>query len=58
MSDEDMAHGTIPALFDAAVARDPDKDWLFFEDDRYTYAQAASRVATMAAGLADRGVGW
>lgn len=56
MSDEDMAYGTIPALFDAAVARDPDKDWLCFEDDRFTYAQAAARVATMATGLAERGV--
>jgi hypothetical protein len=33
---------TIPELFDAAAEAVPDKDWLFWEDERYTYAQAAT----------------
>jgi carnitine-CoA ligase len=39
------------------VASVPDKDWLFFEDDVYTYARARERIAAAAAGLARRGVG-
>ena len=51
------AHLTIPELFEAAVADAPDKPWLFFEDDSYTYEQARERIAAAAAGLAERGVG-
>ncbi|MGH3342130.1 MAG: AMP-binding protein [Carbonactinosporaceae bacterium] len=52
-----MAYGTIPELLDAAAARSPDKDWLLYGDERYSYAQAAGRVAAIAGGLAARGVG-
>jgi hypothetical protein len=31
---------TIPHLFDAAVADAPDKVWLRFEHETYTFAQA------------------
>ena len=48
---------TIPELFEAAVADAPDKPWLFFEDDSYTYGQARERIAAAAAGFAERGVG-
>jgi carnitine-CoA ligase len=34
----------------------PDKQWLFFEDDTYTYAQARERIGAAAAGLRQRGV--
>ena len=48
---------TIPELFDAAADAVPDKDWLFWEDERYTYAEAAARVGTAAAAVADAGIG-
>jgi crotonobetaine/carnitine-CoA ligase len=48
---------TIPNLLAGAVEDAGDADWLFFEDDVFTYGQAARRVATAAAGLADLGVG-
>jgi carnitine-CoA ligase len=38
------------------VAAAPDRDWLFFEDDVYTYAQARERIAAAAAGLSARGI--
>ena len=49
--------GTIPELFDEAVAENPDKPWLVFEDRQYTYAQAREQVGRAAAGLADLGLG-
>jgi carnitine-CoA ligase len=48
---------TIAGLFDRAVERDPDKLWLLYEDDRYSYADAAARIASIAAALAERGIG-
>ena len=51
------AANTIPELFDRAVARRPGKDWLLYEDERYTYAEAAERVAAIAAALAGLGIG-
>ena len=48
---------TIPELFDRALARDPDKDWLLFEDERFTYAEAAARIGAIAAALAGEGIG-
>jgi crotonobetaine/carnitine-CoA ligase len=50
------AHLTIPRLFEAAVADVPEKPWLFFEDDSYTYEGARERIATAAAGLTGHGV--
>lgn len=50
------AASTIPELFDRAVAARPDKEWLFWEDERHTYAQAAERIAAAATALAERGV--
>jgi acyl-CoA synthetase (AMP-forming)/AMP-acid ligase II len=47
---------TIPELFEAAVAEVPDKPWLFFEDESYTYAEARERIAAAATGLAEGGV--
>jgi carnitine-CoA ligase len=47
---------TIPELFEAAVDAVPDKPWLFFEADAYTYAQARERIAAGAAGLRRQGV--
>src|SRR5687767_7913178 len=52
-----LSADTIPDLFDSAVGKRPDKDWLLWEDERYTYAEAASRVAAIAAALAGEGVG-
>ena len=51
------AHLTIPGLFEAAVADAPEKSWLFFEDDSYTYEQARERIAAAASALGERGVG-
>jgi len=51
------AANTIPELFDGAVAASPDKDWLLWEDERFTYAQAAERIGSVAAALADAGIG-
>jgi carnitine-CoA ligase len=47
---------TIPELFDRAVAARPEKDWLLYEDERYSYAAAAERVTAIAAALAGLGV--
>jgi carnitine-CoA ligase len=51
-----MAFDTIPSLFDAAVERDPDREWLRFEAERFSFGQAARRIAGIAAGLAERSV--
>jgi crotonobetaine/carnitine-CoA ligase len=48
---------TISELFDAAVAADPDRPWLVYEDESYSYARARERIADAAAGLAERGIG-
>jgi crotonobetaine/carnitine-CoA ligase len=48
---------TIPELFEAAVAEVPGKEWLRFEDEVFTYADAHARVGRAAAALAERGVG-
>jgi carnitine-CoA ligase len=48
---------TIPQLFDGAVAAVPDKEWLFWEQERYTYGQAAARVGGIASALAEAGIG-
>jgi carnitine-CoA ligase len=48
---------TIDELFDRAVERHADKVWLLYEDERHTYADAAARIAAIAAALVDRGVG-
>jgi carnitine-CoA ligase len=48
---------TIPELFDGAVAEVPDKPWLHFEDETFTYADAHARIGRAAAALADRGIG-
>jgi crotonobetaine/carnitine-CoA ligase len=52
-----IAAATIPELFDRALERHADKVWLLYEDDEYTYADAAGRVAAIAAMLAERGIG-
>ena len=46
-----------PSCSTARSARDPDKDWLLFEDERYTYAEAAARIGAIAAALAGEGIG-
>jgi carnitine-CoA ligase len=48
---------TIPALFDAAVADVPDKTWLLYEDEAYSYAEARGAIGRVAAGLSALGVG-
>ena len=48
---------TIPELFDAAVASNPDKPWLVYEDETFTYARARERIGRAVAGLGQRGVG-
>jgi crotonobetaine/carnitine-CoA ligase len=52
-----MAAMTIPELFDAAVADAPDRPWLIYEDERFTYAEARERIGRAAGALAERGVG-
>jgi carnitine-CoA ligase len=47
---------TIPQLLEEAVAAVPDRQWLLFEEDTYTYAEARDRIAAAAAGLRRRGV--
>ena len=54
---ERAAAMTISELFDRAVERHADKVWLLHEDARHTYAEAADRVAAIAAAIADRGIG-
>jgi crotonobetaine/carnitine-CoA ligase len=48
---------TIPELFDAAVAADPDRPWLVHEDESYSYARARDQIARAATALWVRGVG-
>jgi crotonobetaine/carnitine-CoA ligase len=48
---------TISELFDRAVERHGDRVWLLHEDERYSYAEAARRIGSVAAALADRGIG-
>ena len=48
---------TIPELFEAAVAEVPDKPWLLYEDETFTYAQARDRIGRAAGTLAELGVG-
>lgn len=47
---------TIPELFEVAVERAPDKSWLTFEDDTYTYEEAHARIGAAASSLAELGV--
>src|SRR3954447_4008509 len=47
----------MPQLFEAAAAEVPDKPWLLYEDESYTYAQARERIGGAAAALAERGIG-
>ena len=49
--------GTIPQLFDAAVAEAGDRVWLRFEERTFTYAQARQQIGRAAAALAGHGVG-
>jgi carnitine-CoA ligase len=51
------AAGTIPELFDAAVAEAPDREWLRFEQRTFTYRQAREQIGQAAAALAGHGVG-
>lgn len=48
---------TIPALFESAVNRFPDKTWLNFEDASYTFADARERIGAIALALGEQGVG-
>jgi carnitine-CoA ligase len=48
---------TIPELLDRAVEGHADKVWLLHEEEHYTYAEAAQRIAAVAAALAERGLG-
>lgn len=49
--------GTIPALLDRAVRRDPDGVWVRTDDVELTFAQVGARVAAAAANLAAAGIG-
>jgi carnitine-CoA ligase len=51
------AAGTIPALFDSAVADAPDRVWLRFQRRTFTYAEAREQIGRAAAALAGHGVG-
>jgi crotonobetaine/carnitine-CoA ligase len=46
---------TIPELFEEAVAEAADREWLRYEDQVFTYAQARARIGGAAAELAERG---
>jgi carnitine-CoA ligase len=48
---------TIPTLFAESVAAVPGKPWLHHEEGTFTYAEADARIRSMAAALAERGVG-
>jgi crotonobetaine/carnitine-CoA ligase len=48
---------TIPNLLAGAVEATADAPWLFHEDDAFTYEEAWRRIGTVAAQLADLGVG-
>jgi carnitine-CoA ligase len=49
--------GTIPGLLDRAAQRDPGGVWLRTDDLELTFAQAAGRVAGVAAGISEAGIG-
>src|SRR5258708_37381149 len=49
--------GTIPGLLQHAADRDPGGIWLRTDDLTLTFAEAAGRVAAVAAELSDRGIG-
>jgi crotonobetaine/carnitine-CoA ligase len=49
--------GTIPALLELAVQRDPDGIWLRTDDLMLTFAEAVGRVAGIAAELSESGIG-
>ncbi|HEX9033748.1 MAG TPA: AMP-binding protein [Streptosporangiaceae bacterium] len=49
--------GTIPALLELAVQRDPGGIWLRTDELELTFAEAAGRVAGIAAQLGDAGIG-
>ena len=48
---------TIPELFEAAVAEVPEKPWLLYDDETFTYAQARDRIGRAAGALAELGAG-
>jgi carnitine-CoA ligase len=48
---------TIPELFELSAAEVPEKAWLIYEDEAFTYAQAHERIGRAAAALADLGAG-
>ena len=48
---------TIPDLLEAAVADVPDKTWLRYEDESFSYGAAQARIAGVAAALRELGVG-
>ena len=52
-----MSADTIPDLFDRAVGARPDKEWLLWQEERFTYAEAAARIGAIAAALAGVGIG-
>ena len=49
--------GTIPGLLERAAERDPGGTWLRTDDLQLTFAEAAGRVAGVAAELAEAGLG-
>ena len=49
--------GTIPALLDRAVRRDPDKVWVRTDDVELSFAEVGARVAVASAALAGSGIG-
>ena len=55
--DKSGAPQTIPSLFEAAVEKSPDKEWLFFEDSTWTYEQAYERITAAAYALEQLGAG-
>jgi carnitine-CoA ligase len=57
MSVKRTAAMTISELFDRAVERNAGKAWLLYEEERYTYGEAASRIGAIAVALAERGIG-
>ena len=46
---------TIPDLFDAAVGEAADRMWLTFEEDSFTYEEAAERIDAIAGALREHG---
>jgi len=55
--DKSGARQTIPSLFEAAVERSPEKEWLFFEDSIWTFEQAYERITAAAYALEQLGAG-